>query len=508
MINSAFIFTIKEKKEEMKMSFPKDFLWGGAVAANQYEGGWAADGKGPSAADVVTRGSREKARYVTYRTADGQIHADEMFTLNAPEDAVFGVFEEYDYPSHEAVDGFHRYKEDIALFAEMGFRTYRLSINWSRIFPTGLEEEPNEAGLQFYDNVFDECLKYGIKPLVTLSHYETPLGLTNEWGSWTDERTIDAFMRYVNVVGERYKGKVEYWLTFNEINTLDHGGWMGAGVPSTDPQKIAMAGKNQLIASAKAVELLHQIDANNKVGNMIGFMVYYPLTCNPDDIMACWKEMNTNWFYCDVQARGYYPAYKLKEYEREGIDIRLSEEEKETLRKGTVDFISFSYYMTNCAAEKSDAAESSIGNMSMGFKNPYLKASDWGWQIDPTGLRYALDIMYDRYQKPLMVVENGVGTQDILEEGNVIHDQAHIEYLRDHIKAMDDAINIDGVELWGYTPWGCIDLVSASTGEMHKRYGFIYVDYQDDGTGEGARHKKDSFDWYKKVIASNGEDLD
>lgn len=489
------------------MSFPKDFLWGGAVAANQYEGGWDAEGKGLSTADVVTRGSRTQARYVTYQTADGVVHADEMFTLNTPDDAKFGVFEGYDYPSHEAVDGYHRFKEDIALFAEMGFKTFRTSINWTRIFPTGLETEPNEAGLKFYDELFDECNKHGIKPLVTLSHYETPLGLTNEWGSWNDPRTIEAFLRYVKVVGERYKGKVEYWLTFNEINTLGHGGWMGAGVPSTDPQKLAMTAKHQLLASAKAVELLHAIDASNKVGNMIAFMTYYPLTCNPDDIMACWSEMNSNFFYCDVQARGYYPAYKLKEYEREGIEIHLTDEEKETLKNGTVDFISFSYYMSNCAAKQSDAAETSIGNMSMGFKNPYLKASDWGWQIDPTGLRYSLDILYDRYQKPLMIVENGVGTQDALEEGDVVHDGAHIDYLRDHIKAMDQAINEDGVELWGYTPWGCIDLVSASTGEMHKRYGFIYVDYQDDGSGEGRRIKKDSFDWYKTVIATNGDDL-
>jgi len=489
------------------MSFPKDFLWGGAVAANQYEGGWNAGGKGVSSADVVTRGSRTTPRYVTYKTADGKIHKDELFTLDAPEDAVFGVFEGFDYPSHEAVDGYHRFKEDIALFAEMGFKTFRLSINWTRIFPTGLEEEPNEEGLRFYDELFDECLKYGIKPLVTLSHYETPIGLSNEWGSWVDPRTIDAYLHYVEVVAERYKGKVEYWLTFNEINTLEHGGFMGAGVPSTDPKKLAMATKHQLLASAEVVKLLHEIDPRNQVGNMIAFMAYYPLTCNPEDIMACWQEMNTNWFYCDVQARGYYPAFKLKEYEREGIDIHLSEEEKKVFKEGTVDFISFSYYMSNCAAKQSDAAETSIGNMSLGFKNPYLKASDWGWQIDPMGLRYSLNILYDRYQKPLMIVENGVGTQDVLEEDGSIHDQAHIEYLRDHIKAMKEAIEIDGVDLIGYTPWGCIDLVSASKGEMHKRYGFIYVDYQDDGTGKGARLKKDSFDWYKQVIASNGEDL-
>ena len=490
------------------MSFPKDFLWGGAVAANQYEGGWDAEGKGLSTADVVTRGSRTQARYVTYQTADGVVHADEMFTLNTPDDAKFGVFEGYDYPSHEAVDGYHRFKEDIALFAEMGFKTFRTSINWARIFPTGLETEPNEEGLKFYDELFDECNKNGIKPLVTLSHYETPLGLTNEWGSWNDPRTIEAFLRYVKVVGERYKGKVEYWLTFNEINTLGHGGWMGAGVPSTDPQKLAMTAKHQLLASAKAVEVLHAIDANNKVGNMIAFMTYYPLTCNPDDIMACWSEMNSNFFYCDVQARGYYPAYKLKEYEREGIDIHLTDEEKETLKNGTVDFISFSYYMSNCAAKQSDAAETSIGNMSMGFKNPYLKASDWGWQIDPDGLRYTLNVLHGRYpDTPLMVVENGFGAFDTVEEDGSIHDDYRINYFRPHLIAMREAIE-DGVPLIGYTTWGPIDLVSAGTGQYAKRYGFIYVDRHDDGTGDFSRSKKDSFYWYKKAIESNGEDLD
>ncbi|MBQ0065469.1 MAG: family 1 glycosylhydrolase [Firmicutes bacterium] len=490
------------------MSFPKGFLWGGATAANQFEGAWNEDGKGISSADVVTRGSREVLRYVTYKTSDGQIHKGPVFGLEAPEDAVFGCFEGYDYPSHQACDGYHHVEEDIALFAEMGFKTYRMSINWTRIFPTGMEEEPNEAGLAFYDRLFDACNQYGIKPLVTISHYETPVGLTNAWGSWVDERTIPCFERYVTAIGNRYKGKVEYWLTFNEINCLEFGGWTAAGVPTCDPYKIAMAAKHQLLASAKAVQILHEIDPNNKVGNMIGYIVVYPLTPNPEDVLQTWKDFNKCYFFCDVQARGYYPRYKLQEYKNKGIDIQLTDEQKATLKNGTVDFISFSYYMTNCITVDPNAAESTIGNISMGFKNPYLKASDWGWQIDPTGLRIALNYMYDRYQLPLMIVENGLGAIDELNDDKSCHDPYHIDYLRDHIKAMDAAINEDGVELWGYTPWGCIDLVSASTGEMYKRYGFIYVDYQDDGTGEGARYKKDSFYWYKKVIASNGEDLD
>ncbi len=489
------------------MAFKEGFLWGGATAANQYEGAWNIGNKGVSSADCCTRGSRSEPRKVTYMTKEGEIKADVMFGLDAPEGAQFGCFEGYDYPSHEASDFYHHYKEDIALMAEMGFKTFRMSINWTRIYPLGYEEEPNEEGLKFYDNVFDECLKYGIKPLVTLSHYETPVGLTNKWGSWADARTIDCFARYVETVGNRYKGKVEYWLTFNEINCLEFGGWMAAGVASRDPQKIADAGKHQLLASAKAVQILHEIDENNKVGNMIGYGMIYPYTCNPKDVFQTWEKFKGSYFYCDVQARGYYPSYKLKEYEQKGIQFSLTKEEKELLKNGTVDFISFSYYMSNCTSTDPKVLADQGGNMMFGVKNPYLKASDWGWQIDPIGLRLSLNYMYDRYQKPLMVVENGLGAQDVLEANGEIHDSYRIDYLRDHIQAMHDAVSLDGVELWGFTPWGCIDLVSASTGEMHKRYGFVYVDYQDDGTGNGNRIRKDSFYWYKKVIASNGEDL-
>ena len=489
------------------MAFKEGFLWGGATAANQYEGAWNIGNKGVSSADCCTRGSRSEPRKVTYMTKEGEIKADVMFGLDAPEGAQFGCFEGYDYPSHEASDFYHHYKEDIALMAEMGFKTFRMSINWTRIYPLGYEEEPNEEGLKFYDDVFDECLKYGIKPLVTLSHYETPVGLTNKWGSWADARTIDCFARYVETVGNRYKGKVEYWLTFNEINCLEFGGWIAAGVASRDPQKIADAGKHQLLASAKAVQILHEIDENNKVGNMIGYGMIYPYTCNPKDVFQTWEKFKGSYFYCDVQARGYYPSYKLKEYEQKGIQFSLTKEEKELLKNGTVDFISFSYYMSNCTSTDPKVLADQGGNMMFGVKNPYLKASDWGWQIDPIGLRLSLNYMYDRYQKPLMVVENGLGAQDVLEANGEIHDSYRIDYLRDHIQAMHDAVSLDGVELWGFTPWGCIDLVSASTGEMHKRYGFVYVDYQDDGTGNGNRIRKDSFYWYKKVIASNGEDL-
>ena len=488
--------------------FPENFLWGGAVAANQFEGGWNADGKGVSSSDCVTRGSRTKMRMVTYKTKEGEIKADPMFALNVPEGAEFGCFEGYDYPSHDGIDFFHRYKEDIALFGEMGFKMFRLSINWTRIFPTGLETEPNEEGLKFYDSVFEECHKYGIEPLVTLSHYETPVGMTHAFGSWKSPKAIECWERYVKTVGERYKGKVKYWLTFNEINVAAMAPWMGAGVGQRTPQICADISKHQLIGSARAVQILHEIDENNKVGNMVAYGATYPNTCHPDDVMKSKLVGRGSHFYFDVQARGYYPNYKLKEYEREGVEFHLTDEEKETLLNGTVDFLSFSYYMSSVASADPKVIEDAKGNFMCGVKNPYLKASDWGWQIDPVGLRYALNELWDRYQKPMMIVENGMGAQDVLNEDGTIHDPYHIDYLRGHIEEMAKAINEDGVELWGYTPWGCIDLVSASTGEMHKRYGFIYVDYQDDGTGNGDRYRKDSFYWYKKVIASNGEDLD
>ena len=489
------------------MSFPKNFLWGGAVAANQCEGAWNTDGKGISTADVCTRGSKTNPRKITYITKEGKIEEQFMFNFNLPEGAKVGCFEGYDYPSHEGIDLYHHYKEDIKLFAEMGFNVFRLSINWTRIYPTGLEEEPNEAGLKFYDNVFDELKKYNIEPLVTLSHYEAPIALTNEWNSWADRRNIDAFLKFATTCFERYKGKVKYWLTFNEINCISFSGWLAAGVASNDPQVIANATLNMLLASAKTVIKAHEIDKNNLIGNMISYAPSYAYSCNPADVLKQRKmQVNLN-FFNDVQVKGSYPALKLKEYEHKGIKIALSEDDKELLKNGTVDFISFSYYMSTCCSADGSKISSQKGNMSFGLKNPYLAESEWGWQIDPTGLRIALLEIYSRYEKPIMIVENGLGANDKVEDDGTIHDQYRIDYLKEHIKAMKQSIEEDGVNLIGYTPWGCIDLISASTGEMKKRYGFIYVNKHDDGSGDYSRKKKDSFFWFKNVIASNGEEL-
>ena len=491
------------------MAFSKDFLWGGATAANQFEGGWNKGGKGLSTDDVITNGTHTSPRLVTYKLQDGTTGGVPMFNIkDIPEGAELCCLDDKLYPNHDGIDFYSNYKEDIALFAKMGFKCFRLSIAWSRIFPLGYEETPNEEGLKFYDNVFDELLKYGIEPVVTISHYETPLGLTKKWNSWADRRTVDCYVRYCETIFNRYKDKVKYWMTFNEINCIELGSYM-AGVIARDKQTTMQAAHHQFVASAKAVILGHKINPEFKIGCMLAYMLNYPYSCNPDDVLVAWQKSSGNYFYTDVQCRGYYPSYKLKEFEREGINIKMEDGDKEILKEGKVDYLAFSYYMSlTVSANPKDGTKKSSGNLMGGLKNPYLEESDWGWAIDPTGMRVALNYLYDRYQIPLFIVENGLGAFDEIEEDGSINDDYRIDYLRKHIKAMDDAINIDGVDLMGYTPWGCIDLVSASTGEMAKRYGFIYVDKYDDGTGDYSRKEKKSFNWYKKVIASNGTDLD
>ncbi|WP_102342337.1 glycoside hydrolase family 1 protein [Galactobacillus timonensis] len=474
--------------------FRKGFLWGGAVAANQLEGAWNVDGKGPSVPDMCTGGSFKEPRRIT-----------------------LSIEQKTYYPSHEAIDFYHHYKEDIALFAEMGFKVFRTSINWTRIFPTGEEDEPNEKGLQFYEDVFKECHKYNIEPLVTLSHYEMPYALVEKYNGWASRELIGLFEKYCHVVFERYKDLVKYWLTFNEINTgtLPMGTFLSLGTiqgfhgPVTrlpdDPQVRFQALHHQFVASAKVVSYAHANYPQFQLGNMICFITSYPLTCNPSDILANQAAMRRmNWYCSDVMVRGEYPSYAKALWEKEGIKINMEPGDLDILKEGTVDFYTLSYYMSTCVG-LDPHAESTAGNMSMGLKNPYLKASDWGWQIDPQGLHWTLNEIYDRYGLPIMVVENGLGARDRLEDGTV-HDTYRIDYLRQHIIEMGKAVE-DGVDLLGYTPWGCIDLVSASTGEMAKRYGFIYVDKYDDGTGTLQRFRKDSFYWYKKVIASNGSDL-
>jgi 6-phospho-beta-glucosidase len=488
------------------MSLPQNFLWGGATAANQFEGGVFEGGKGLSTADVITAGSHTVARQITFTTKEGEKCAQGIMPAkDLPEGAVYGVQEGQYYPSHEGIDFYHRYKEDIALFAEMGFKCFRLSINWARLFPVGDETTPSEEGLAFYDSVFDELKKHNIEPVVTISHYETPLGLVNKYGGWADRRCIDFFVNYCNALFTRYKGKVKYWMTFNEINMMGFIPFFAGGVTKTDAQIQAQAVHHQFVASAKVVKLGHEIDPENKIGLMIAYGAIYGLTCKPEDQALAMEDTRNRHFYSDVMSRGYYPAYKLKEYERLGVKLKMDVKDEEILKEGCIDYLGFSYYTSHCVT--SEEGEEIGGNFSMGVKNPYIKASDWGWQIDAVGLRIALNTLWERYQKPLFIVENGLGAVDKVEEDGSIQDDYRIEYLKDHIIQMDKAVNQDGVELIGFTPWGCIDLVSAGTGEMKKRYGFIYVDRDDVGKGTLNRSRKKSFHWYKKVIESNGTEL-
>lgn len=471
------------------MGFPKNFLWGGATAANQFEGAWNVDGKGMSVDDVMSAGAHKVARQIT----DGIVE---------------GVY----YPNHDGIDFYHHYKEDIALFAKMGFKCFRLSIAWTRIFPNGDEDTPNEAGLRFYDNVFDELHKYGIEPLVTISHYEMPYHLAMAYGGWRDRRLIGFFEKYCETIFNRYKGKVKYWLTFNEINALmpRHDPWLCAGIRFKEGedrwQTFAQAAHYQLVASAKAVKLGHEIDPENKIGCMIIYPLSYAATCAPEDYIAAKEDMETTYYFSDVHARGYYTNTCYSLLAKHGATIPFEKGDEEILKEGAVDFISFSYYFSGISSAK--PIDQTEGNVFSAGKNPYLKQTDWGWTIDPIGLRVTLNNLYDRYQKPLFIVENGMGAVDTVNEDGTIDDDYRIEYLKAHIEAMKDAVDIDKIDLMGYTPWGCIDLVSAGTGEMKKRYGFIYVDRDDQGNGTLQRSEKKSFNWYKQVIASNGEDLE
>lgn len=492
------------------MAFPKNFLWGGAIAANQAEGAWNVDGRGPALTDVTTGGSVKKSRMVTFVDKDGnpgELPAHGVNGIKLPEGAKYAVLDDHLYPNHDGIDFYHHYKEDIALFAEMGFSIFRLSISWSRIFPKGIEEEPNQKGLDFYRSVFEECRKHNIEPLVSIWHFDTPLYLEEELGGWTNRELIDLYEKFVRVIFKEYKGLVKYWLTFNEINnTLMMLDLFGNKATDEAYQNACQHLHHQFVASARAVKIGHEIDPNYMIGCMICGITFYPGTCDPADVLKNRHQWEQAIFYCgDVQCKGKYGTYAKRIWKEHNVNLEITEQDIIDLENGKMDMYTFSYYMTQIVTtHKSNDMVG--GNFSAGARNPYLTYSDWGWALDPSGLQYYLEMIYDRYEIPLMVVENGLGAYDTVEEDGSIHDPYRIDYHRQHIAAMDRAIE-NGVDLIAYTTWGCIDLVSAGTGEMRKRYGFIYVDKHDDGTGTMKRSKKDSFAWYKKVIASNGEDL-
>ncbi|WP_430602534.1 6-phospho-beta-glucosidase [Enterococcus sp. DIV0724b] len=479
----------------MTNKIAEDFLWGGAIAAHQAEGAWNIDGRGPSIADVMTAGGNGIPRKITKGVLDGEY-----------------------YPNHEAIDFYHHYKEDIKLFKELGLKCLRTSISWSRIFPKGIEEEPNEAGLLYYDRLFDELLENGIEPVITLSHFEMPYYIYEEFGGFANKEVIPLFVKFAKCVFERYKDKVTYWMTFNEINNQADGQeplhvWTNSAMIIEDEDKkeelVFQAGINELIASAAAVIEGKKINPQFQIGCMMAYVPVYPYSCNPEDMMASVKANERRFFYNDIHARGKIPTYATKYWERKNYNIAISESELAILKEGTVDYIGFSYYMSGTISTLEDVEgwqTEDIPNAKI-VKNPYISVSDWGWPIDEVGLRYVLNTVYQRYDLPLFIVENGFGAYDKLTEENTVHDNYRIEYLSKHIEQMKKAIIEDGVPVIGYTPWGIIDIVSFGSGEMEKRYGMIYVDKDNEGNGTLQRLKKESFYWYHKVIETNGEDI-
>lgn len=475
--------------------FPKGFLIGGAIAANQCEGAYLEDGKGLSVADYLEKGT------VKSRQKDFKLEFKE------------GVY----YPRHDGIDFYHRYKEDIALFAEMGFKALRTSIAWTRIYPNGDDPKPNEKGLQFYDDLFDEMLNYGIKPVITMSHFEMPANLVKKYNGWADYQTIEFFERYAETIFSRYKNKVKHWIVFNEINGNmndikgNHPIAIHTGITFKDGddryKKVYQALHHQFVAISKVIKLCHQMIPDGKIGGMVAHIPSYPRTCSPDDVFLNMQaERKRNFFFLDVMTSGTYPYYFEKYCEKYNLKIDVKESDLKCMKENTLDYIAISYYMTITVSAHPEEYPKSDGNLFKGIKNPYLKASEWGWEVDPLGLRYSLNVLYDRYHLPLFIVENGFGANDEIDKNGEIIDDYRISYLNDHLKAVCEAID-DGVNVMGYCSWGPIDLVSAGTGEMKKRYGFIYVDKDDQGKGTLERKRKKSFEWYKNIIHTNGAAL-
>lgn len=482
--------------KKLEKGFPKDFLWGGAVAACQIEGAWDVDGRGPSTSDIHLYDKRMDRAHI--EKEGGGTLKDIKAALEDKEGY---------YPKRYGIDFYHTYKEDLAYMKEMGFKAFRTSISWSRIFPKGDEEEPNEAGLQFYDNLIDEIIKDGMVPVITMSHYDIPLYLVTEYGGFGNRKVIDFFVRYANVLLERFKGKVKYWIVCNQVNLVPtvQFGSLGIYDDQTTPDKMEelmyQAVHNQFVACAKVKEMAKDIDPDAILGTMVADGTMYPATCKPEDIVMTMKKNRMQYFFTDVQLRGEYPVYALRYFEEKGIHLDITEEDERLLKENPLEFLAISFYYTRIV----DSTKNSMTPFE-GEQNPYLKPTPWEWRADPLGLYNSLSQYWDRYQVPLMIAENGLGALDTVEEDGSIHDDYRIDYLRQHIEQMRNAIE-DGAEVIAYLSWGPIDIVSSSSAEMSKRYGYVYVDLDDFGKGSGKRLKKDSFYWYKKVIASNGEEL-
>lgn len=486
------------------MSFPDGFLWGGALAANQCEGAWDADGRGPSVADVATyKPALANTEYAAHHAVTLASIAEAMATA----DVMY-------FPKRRGIDLYHRWEGDLDLFAELGFTVLRVSIAWSRLYPTGFENEPNPAGVAFYRRLFEGMRARGIQPLVTLSHYEMPLELATRLNGWANREVIALFGRFARTCFTEYGDLVSLWLTFNEIDSIMRHPFTSGGVIEErceDGLEAACyrAAHHQFVASAIATRDLRVLAPGAQMGCMLTMLTTYPRTCHPDDVAATQAKSLQNHFFADVQVFGEYPPIELAAMARKGLSVPWGAGDDEVLREHTVDFVSFSYYVSVCETADASARTTGAGNIFPGVPNPHLQASAWGWQIDPVGLRIVLNQFWDRWRKPLFIVENGLGAKDELVEVDgvpTVLDDDRISYLNDHLVQVAEAL-ADGVDVMGYTPWGCIDLVSASTAQLSKRYGFVYVDRDDDGSGTLARYRKKSFGWYQEVIASRGASL-
>ncbi len=483
--------------------FPDDFMWGGAIAASQADGAWNEGGKGLDSQDL---------RYFNKQWSRQE--RDENRNINMTSEHFKEALKATDithYPFRWGIDFYHRYKEDLAMLAEMGLKVFRTSICWARIYPNGDDPEPNEEGLRFYEDLFQECRRHGMKVFATILHYDIPVSLITKYGGWKNRKLIDFYVRYAETLFKRLGSLVDYWLPFNEINCARFNPYNGCCLIQDQEEDymsaIFQCTHHQFLANALAIKCAKELLPDVKIGGMIARFTTYPATCRPEDVMQKVLDENyKNYFYTDVMARGKYPSYTQRMFEELNVHIHKEPGDDEILANNRVDFLAFSYYMSMVASTDPNY-EKTGGNLVSGNRNPYLKKSAWGWQIDPIGLRISLNDMYDRYQLPIFIAENGIGAYDILSEDGHIHDDYRIDYLKTHIKQMKEAIN-DGVELMGYTMWGIIDIVSCGTIEMSKRYGVIYVDRDEEGKGSNRRYRKDSFFWYKKCIASNGEDID
>lgn len=484
----------------MNNYFPKTFLWGAASSASQYEGGYNVDGKGLTVADVITGGSKNYKRKITYKTKqDNSKHYSDVGgfwgSLTIPKDGIPAVFSDEFYPSHDSTKGYEKIEEDLLNLKELGINCYRMSISWARIFPNGDDEVPNQKGLEFYRNIFVKCQEFGIKPIVTLYHYDLPLALTIKYGGWKNRKLIELYEKYAKTVMSEYIDLVEYWITFNEINSVIVESFKNAGMLSESPQDFAQAAHNELVASARAVRCAHQISSHLKVGCMVAYTLGYAKTCNPEDKLEEYMRSREYNFFLDVQCHGVYPNYKLTEYQRNKICLDTCDQDWLDLKEGCVDYISFSYYSTGVISTNYIDKES-----KMGPENPFIKNTAWGWGIDPIGLRISLNQLFEHYRKPLLIVENGLGSDDTVDEDGCVHDDYRINYIQSHISEIEKAIVLDGIDVIGYTVWATVDFISLGTGEIKKRYGLIYVDRDDQHKGTFNRIKKDSFYWYQSFL--------